>query len=385
MTDRDNKRPRMILERDLPTDEKPRPAPVNNPPAQQPRRRWFIPFLLLMGAAFFMIGWILFAQVAAPIVVEATATTIATEPPTQVAQVIADNTSEATATSSLVRATDMTASAENPTAAPTKPEPTQTLEPTATYTATATATHTATATATHTPTIAPTATQTATEVPPTETPTTEPTTAPTRNPSGLQAAALNEALEWPSPFQINFEDGESPWFVGQHSFAFQASLKSSVTEGVYIWDTIGTGGTFLIEKLDTPAVTDFLFEMDGSVATQLEDACLVMSFRVSNNAKDYYQWQVCQDNTYSIYKQIDENGVFAVERQPIPTAPDLTLATRLTIIGTADTFLFFIDDAFVTEWQDAELSRGDLRYGAEIKADDRGTFTFDNFIVRVPN
>ncbi len=183
-------------------------------------------------------------------------------------------------------------------------------------------------------------------------------------------------------FSVNFDDGESPWFVGKHSYAGQASLDAQVEDGRYIWNTFGTGGTFIIEKLKMNSTTDFLFDIEASADTRQADACVVMSFRAAANDQSYYQWQVCQDNTYAIYMLINGEASFAVEEEPLPSNTDLTQRARLSILGIGDTFQFFINDSYVGEWQDATLAKGELRYGVEVKPDDVGTFTFDNIVAR---
>jgi hypothetical protein len=183
-------------------------------------------------------------------------------------------------------------------------------------------------------------------------------------------------------FSDSFDASSGVWVMGTHDDDYNWA-DYAIENGKYRWDVDAHQGVVLRVQYPTAYLADFYVSVEAEVSSEAEGAQYGVVFR--DNRKDYYVFLITDNHEFSVL--MFKNGFWQILLEPVATSNLIADGVnRLTVVGQGTHFDFYINNVHVADLDDDALTIGQtgLAVGLQ-RADDTGTFEFDNFEVRILN
>jgi len=195
-----------------------------------------------------------------------------------------------------------------------------------------------------------------------------------------QQQALQRALQWSVVLRDSFNDNTNSWSTKEYTNEWITAARN-VTQGKYRWEMTAHKGVFSSITADPDAVNDFYLSVDAQKLSGPSDTSMALMFRKDGDDKyvflirdDRYKLSIQQGGEWSTLISWTNTSVLRSGR-----------ANTLAVVGEGSHFTLYINDTFVDEIDNSQLSSGKVGLGVELNdTDDKGIYEFDNFELRVP-
>lgn len=215
------------------------------------------------------------------------------------------------------------------------------------------------------------------EASPAATPTIRPAT-PTPEAQASSADPEGDALE------ESFDDDSNGWYTGT-----DITGSKSIEDGNYVWDVALDYDTDAWQFFNKDlSVTDFDLSVDAKrVGGTPSDLCYGLVFRstqkdlsgiVSGGTGNYYEFEVCDDQTYLItYYDGDEWNYWRDWTDHNGIRPNDWNTLEVKVAGTD--FEYYINGSKVAEFSDSNIASGNVGLSVYSYNETQGQVLFDNF------
>jgi len=193
--------------------------------------------------------------------------------------------------------------------------------------------------------------------------------------------ALQSARQWPVIISDIFDANLHDWPTGQDSDPALASVTWSIADGKYQWQADATDSFVWWGTPDMTGVSDFYLAADARQVSGPDDGEYGLVFRQAGDS-DYYIFEINNQGQFAVYLHQSDNWEALLSWNDSPAI--LAGGTnRLVALALGSQFLFYINDQFVTNLDDARLENGKVGLLIGLtNPKDKGTWEFDNFELR---
>jgi len=192
---------------------------------------------------------------------------------------------------------------------------------------------------------------------------------------------LQSAGQWPVIIADIFDANLHGWPSGQDSDPALASITWGIANGKYHWQAEAADSFVWWGTPDMNDVSDFYLVTDARQISGPDDGEYGLIFRQSGDS-DYYVFEINNQGRFAVYLHQSNNWEALMSWNDSPAIlPGET--NRLAVLAQGSQFLFYINDRFVANLDDASLENGTagLLIGLA-NPKDKGMWEFDNFELR---
>lgn len=179
-----------------------------------------------------------------------------------------------------------------------------------------------------------------------------------------------------------FENNNSSWNLGNLNTGW-GIINSGISDGALLVEAQADQGFIhdFIPYLLIQNLRDFYFSVDVKLP---EDSGGEIGVVFRSDILNYYLFSLNNAGEFEIW--IRNNGDWEyLEGGLIPEVGiNPTYIYKITIVADEDQFYFFLDDKYVSQFQDARLPFGKIGLSIELQDSGEGAFWFDNFDIRRP-
>jgi hypothetical protein len=226
--------------------------------------------------------------------------------------------------------------------------------------------------------LSPAATNTRTSI---KTPTVRPTNTPifTQTPTALPTMVT---VSWPINVHDTFDSNSNNWKLGDYDGDL-ATWNNSIANGILLWNAKAKSGfSGRLTLPDKTDIADFLLAVDGKRLSGPQTATYGLIFRLDENG-NYYTFRIAGDEfTFDLRKDDEWSKLieWTVSSAILPNEKN-----TLAVLAVGNHFTFYVNDQYVGEFEDSQLTRGSVAMIVSLyRADEQSVFEFDNFILRTP-
>jgi hypothetical protein len=184
-----------------------------------------------------------------------------------------------------------------------------------------------------------------------------------------------------SVMRDNFENNDAGW--PEESQAGDPGWNVAVQDGAYLWELTTSTNYVLRYNLDSmQRVADFGLSVD---VEQLAGPAASYGLIFRSNAQRYYQFEISQSGSFVVFVAFSDSRRGPMVSRATSSAINRNGANRLTVIGQADSFAFYINDILVAQERHGTFRDG--RVGLSLTTsgtNDPVRVKFDNFQVYLP-
>ncbi len=229
-------------------------------------------------------------------------------------------------------------------------------------------------TVTPSPTLTPTPTIT-------PSPTLPSTPTPNMTAQAYESTAVAAERTWTQLVAENFDTNQADWYTGSDEDELN-KITYKVENGKYIWDAVAVQGFVQRMEANPLSVGDFYFSVETYQSITSTSAAYGVYFR-ENNAGDYYYFSINDNGEYSFW--LYNNDWTELISNTYTPAIQTGETNKIAILAEGDRFVFFINDLYVTEFQDATLDKGGTGLALEIGTEgEQSVVEFDNVLLLTP-
>ncbi|KPK92310.1 MAG: hypothetical protein AMJ88_11210 [Anaerolineae bacterium SM23_ 63] len=214
-----------------------------------------------------------------------------------------------------------------------------------------------------------------------------------RNDIKLQPAGLNyaraqatavAASQWPLVVQEDFSPSNpNQWSTRKYS-SDRVTIRKEI-DGAYLWEAESHQGVTAWSHAQYDnhwSKEDFYVYVDCRRVSGSKDSAMGLVFR--SFGENLYIFRVGKDQRFNVSLLRSDNWTTLIPWTR-SDAIKQDEANRLTVIGEGSHYLFFINNQYVGELEDQQLTQGAVGITISLfHAEDHATFEFDNFEVRQP-
>jgi len=189
--------------------------------------------------------------------------------------------------------------------------------------------------------------------------------------------------EWPLVLYDSFDSNRNDWPTEEYDDESGARSRF-LASGKYRWDIIAKKGVLWQSIPDVESVSDFHLTVDVVQTSGPVDSDYGVLLRLSEDGSSFYLFAIGDNQNFAFF--LWQNGEWNylmgwTETSAIKPGK----VNKLTISAQGSHFTLFINDVFVGEIEDSQLSKGKVGLWVEIRnAGDQAIIEFDDFELRAP-
>lgn len=193
---------------------------------------------------------------------------------------------------------------------------------------------------------------------------------------------VTRARQWPVLFSDPFDSNLRSWAEGQESGQYADATWT--LDGQFRWEVVAHEGFVWWNYPEMEAISDFYLAVDARQDSGPVDGYLGVTLRHSGE-NDYLSYSITQEGLFGLDRHTADGW-----ETLIPTTPFAAIrpyeSNHLEVIAQGTRLWLFANGQLAATYEDAGLTEGKcgLIVGMN-NADEQGTFTFDNFEIRLPN
>jgi hypothetical protein len=196
-------------------------------------------------------------------------------------------------------------------------------------------------------------------------------------------STATQAAGWKTIFFDTFDTNSQGWFTGAIDNAY-AKMDFQIQDGKYHWDATAHKGFIQRMPIDTRSLSDFLISVDAGQISGSDRASCGLIFRQDTNGNYYYFAINNSAQQYWFEKWADGQWSTIIDAT-YTSAIAKGKPSRIAVLAEGAQFMFFINDQFVAQANDATIQKGITGLAIAIdQADLQGSFEFDNLVLRAP-
>ncbi len=195
-------------------------------------------------------------------------------------------------------------------------------------------------------------------------------------------ALLKQAESWQAVISDTFDDNHNGWPTGAKDSDL-SSEQLSIENGKYNWSATAKDGFVYWTTPTTDTVKDFYAAVDAQQIGGPEDGDVNLLFHESDTS-NYYLFEVSNVGKFSVNQLVADGWQTRIDWTDSADIQP-TQTNHLAVIGKGTDYYFFINGTQVGTYSESEQTEGSTGVGIALyHKDDKGTFSFDNFELRVP-
>ena len=228
----------------------------------------------------------------------------------------------------------------------------------------------------------PTPSRTSTPAPTaTHTPTSTPNWTATAQIKNAQTAVENATRDWEPVIMDDFEVNNNDWLT-ETSESEYSIMKYEIVNGKYRWETTALQSFIGWVWPEMEPLTNFYLSVEIQQVEGPDTADYGVLLREDEESNFYY-FGISQSGSYALYIFFEEWETLIDWTETDLIAPGT--ANRITVLADGPHFTFFINDQYLTEFTDNQISEGIIALAIELSDEgDQAIFEFDNFELRAP-
>ena len=189
--------------------------------------------------------------------------------------------------------------------------------------------------------------------------------------------------EWPLVLYDSFDSNRNDWPADEYDDE-SGNRSRLITNGKYRWDVTAMESVLWQAVPDVESVSDFHITVDVIQTSGPEDSDYGVQLRLSEDGSSFYLFAIGDNHKFAffLWQNSEWNNLMGWEET---SAIKPGKVNHLTVSAQGSHFNLFINDVFVGEIEDSQLSEGKVGLWAEIRhAGDHAIIEFDNFELRAP-
>ena len=188
------------------------------------------------------------------------------------------------------------------------------------------------------------------------------------------------ASQWPMIMSDTFPDNSLKWPVGAEDSDL-SKADWEVKNGKYWVQATAKQGFVYWSHPEGDDVADFYLSVDAQQISGTETAEYGVIFRKTTD-DDYYLFEISNTGEYALFLLSQGNWSTLMDwSESAAILPGEV--NQIVVVGLGNSFLFFVNDEFVTETEDNTLSSGLTGVAIGLSNEgDQVEVEFDNFVLR---
>ncbi|MBI3243114.1 MAG: PD40 domain-containing protein [Chloroflexi bacterium] len=196
------------------------------------------------------------------------------------------------------------------------------------------------------------------------------------------SAIIEKSSKWPVILYDAFDTNLNDWQIGQSDNEY-VKQSLAVSDGKYYWKATAHQDVYWWIAPDVVSLSDFRLTVDAERVEGIENAQYGVIFRKTDGSNFYY-FGIIDTGKFALLRRYENEWTTLIDWTDSPVIhPGEVNQIRVVVEGSH--FIFFINDYFVSETTDDNLSKGKAGLAMSLNNDgDEATFRFDNFDLRAP-
>ena len=190
--------------------------------------------------------------------------------------------------------------------------------------------------------------------------------------------------EWPLVLYDSFDSNRNAWPTDEYDD--ESGARSRLLDnGKYRWDVTAKESVLWQSIPDVESVSDFHLTVDVVQTTGPENSDYGVQLRLSEDGSSFYLFAIGDNRNFAffLWQNGEWNYLMGWTETPAIKPGEVN---KLTVSAQGPHFTLFINDVFVGEIEDGQLSKGKVGLWVEIRnVGDQAIIEFDDFELRAPS